>query len=145
MDSTVQLAFPPDFSSSGFTLRAERASSLGAGEVSWNGEKVTESIAAPKGAAQQKGRPKPAAAAAAGAGAGAAAAGAAAKRSADPSSVQQKRSAALPPEDGPVAKPEGIQAQAADLATLHRAPRLRDGTRQLPEDAMLILTQDLYL
>jgi hypothetical protein len=47
--------------------------------------------------------------------------------------------------DNQIAIKDGLQAQAAELTTLHRAPRLEDGTRQLPEDAMLILTKDLYL
>lgn len=38
-----------------------------------------------------------------------------------------------------------VSEVATDLATVHRVPVDSKGRRQLPDDAMLILTQDLYL
>ena len=105
---------------------------------------MTDSISAPQGAARQRKQAVP--------GAAGAAAVAGNSKSSAPTAEQHKKEAIQPDANqkavgAPNALPnkEGLQAQAAELTTLHRAPRLQDGTRQLPEDAMLILTRDLYL
>ena len=38
-----------------------------------------------------------------------------------------------------------VKTEAADLVSVHRPPKLDDGRRALPDDAMLILSKDLYL
>ena len=138
-DNTAHLAFGADLPSDGFTLQAERGEGSSSGDIFGNGQKVTDSISAPQGAARQREQPATAPKSAA-----VAAVPATSKRE-EPASLPPQSKGAVTRMDNQIATKDGLQAQAAELTTLHRAPRLQDGTRQLPEDAMLILTRDLYL
>ena len=147
-DTTLQLTFPSEVPEKGFTLSLARGEGEHAGDVTWNGERVSESVSAPQGAAaawrrapvttatvvsskaqEQQRRPEQAASALHGS-------------NQQPQGGRAVAGATEAPAGGLGASlPPVVQ----DLAVLHHIPRGRGGTRTLPDDAMLILSQDLYL
>merc|ERR1712093_14365 len=125
------------------TIQAERASGPASDYASLNGQEVTQSISGPQGVGTRKKAPPPQQAA----------------MQESPTSTdtttqdrgvqQQPRPsagevggiAALLPTKETMAN---VPRLAQDITTLHSPPVLKDGRRALPDDAMLILTKDLY-
>lgn len=142
--NSVQIKFNRDVPADGITLEASRHSGSSSSDVSWNGEPLTQTVAPPRGGSGSRKIPPRTSSPATAGGAGAIA------------STSQNRQAASTSRD---ASSEGLRQRsstasqqlskvsetATDLATVHRLPKDSQGQRQLPDDAMLILTRDLYL
>jgi hypothetical protein len=69
------------------------------------------------------------------------------QRQAPPTSVTQPQQTSQRSQQSPATQTQlaKVTEVAADLTTVRRVPVDAKGRRQLPDDAMLILTQDLYL
>lgn len=122
-------------------LEANRHHGSSCEDVLWNDEAVSQSVAPPRGSGSARRAPTIAAPAAA-----VAATKSTEQRDTSPTSRAQNNSTAAqdvsPTTSRQLAK---VSETATDLATVHRVPVDSKGRRQLPDDAMLILTQDLYL
>lgn len=139
-DTTLQITFESSLPNSGLTINAQPASGQSSNYVSLNGQEVVESISAPgEGVMHRKSKPVEQ------------------ERAREAATTQEAVQQQLQPRSS-VGEVGGIAAMlptkesmpniphlAQDIATLHSAPVLKDGRRALPDDAMLILTKDLYL
>lgn len=138
--NTLQIIFSSNLPPDGIILQASCNSGSSPEDVSWNGRALDQRVAPPRGKGGARKTPVR------GAPVGAAVVE-------TPSTTPQRSgSDTKAKQNGQPSRSLATQQQlakvsevATDLATVHRVPVDSKGRRQLPDDAMLILTQDLYL
>ena len=131
-----------DIPEAGMIIQAERHLAGRPNDVLFNGEKITESIAGPVGTTAQRKKPENKEVSE--------------SLSNGPSKLREsdegiQNTDALPGKDSETQVPptkqalQSVPSIATELTTLHHTPKLADGRRALPEDAMFFITPDLYL
>lgn len=131
----------------GLTLEASRHSGSSSSDVSWNGQPLTQIVAPPRGGSGARRTPaRPNSAGAAGGARNLAAVASTSQNGQAASATREAPSEGLRQRSSTASQQlSKVSETATDLATVHRLPKDSQGQRQLPDDAMLILTRDLYL
>lgn len=133
--NTLQLTFSSNLVANDLVLQASRNSGSGPEDVSWNGQALKQSVSPPRGPGKIRRVPA---------------------KSPEKRAPIGEQSPPLVPENGNILQRNSLTSPvtqqqlakvsevATDLTTVHRLPVDPKGRRQLPDDAMLILTRDLY-
>ncbi|KAK9899726.1 hypothetical protein P389DRAFT_139235 [Cystobasidium minutum MCA 4210] len=136
--NTIQVAFSTDLSADGTVLEGTRHNGSSPSDVLWNGSPLTQTVSPPRGGSGGR------KAVAKANGAGAAGVVSTSERqkespsaSAGPDGIRQRSTTTSQ-------QLSKVSETATDLATVHRLPRDSEGRHHLPDDAMLILTKEVY-
>lgn len=135
--NTIQLTFTSSLPEGGLTLESSRNRGNSPQDISWNGQALSQTVTPPRGTNSLRTET------ASNTGVLAATRSGAQKEMAPvPVTQPQQNSHQTSATQAQLAKVTDV---ATDLTTVRRVPVDSKGRRQWPDDAMLILTQDLYL